>query len=152
MFQGQLLAIYVAAKKRADLQRVDEVEAVAGHGLHGDRYFQKEGTFSAKDGPDREVTLIEMEALEALARETEIELQPGQARRNLITRGVPLNHLVGMEFRVGAVTLRGIRLCEPCNHLEALTVSGVNQGLCHRGGLRAQIVEGGVLRAGDPIS
>jgi MOSC domain-containing protein YiiM len=146
MFQGKLIGIYVADRKRADLQRVEQVEAVAGHGLAGDRYFHQDGTFSRPESPDREVTLIESEAIEALARECAIPLEPGQARRNLVTRGVPLNHLVGREFSVGDVLLRGIRLCEPCTHLEKLTVNGVMQGLCHRGGLRAQVLRGGVLR------
>ena len=83
--------------------------------------------------------------------ESELLLQPGQARRNLVTRGVPLNHLVGREFQVGEVVFRGIRLCEPCGHLESLTIKGVKDGLCHRGGLRAQIVRGGIIRAGDII-
>jgi MOSC domain-containing protein YiiM len=87
-----------------------------------------------------------------MTRETEITMEPGQARRNLVTRGVPLNHLVGKEFSVGAVVLRGIRLCEPCGHLEALTIKGVKEGLCHRGGLRAQILHGGVLKTGDRIT
>jgi MOSC domain-containing protein YiiM len=151
MFQGRLVGIYIAERKRDALRAVEQVEAVAGHGLVGDRYYQKEGTFSKKDAPDREVTLIEGEALEALARDGKIELRPGQSRRNLVTRGVPLNHLVGHEFAVGGVVLRGLRLCEPCGHLEALTVKGVEKGLCHRGGLRAQILQGGTLRAGDLI-
>jgi MOSC domain-containing protein YiiM len=151
MFQGQLVAIYVAARKRAPLHRVDQVRAVEARGLEGDRYFVKDGTYSGKPGPDREVTLIEIEAIEALTRESNLMLEPGQARRNLVTRGVPLNHLVGREFTVGDVRLRGIRLCEPCGHLESLTVSGVQQGLCHRGGLRAQVVQGGILHAGDTV-
>src|SRR6185312_4735262 len=97
-----------------------------------------------KDGPDREVTLIEEEALAGMAREYEVLLPPAQARRNLLTRGVPLNHLVGQTFRVGNVVLRGIRLCEPCGHLQKLTCKGVLKGLLHRGGLRAQIVQGGI--------
>jgi MOSC domain-containing protein YiiM len=97
------------------------------------------------------VTLIESEALEAMACEVDIRLESHQARRNLLTQGVPLNHLVGKEFRVGDVVLKGIRLCEPCGHLESLTMKGVQDGLCHRGGLRAQILRGGVLHAGDPI-
>ena len=98
------------------------------------------------------MTLIEAEALEGLAREYEITLQPNHARRNLLTRGVPLNHLVGKTFRIGDVTLRGIRLCEPCGHLEKLTCKGVEKGLIHRGGLRAQIVSGGWLEIGAPIA
>jgi len=78
-------------------------------------------------------------------------LQPGDARRNIVTRGVPLNHLVGKEFTLGGVTLRGVRLCEPCTHLEGLTEKGVLTGLIHRGGLRAQIIKDGTIRVGDAI-
>jgi MOSC domain-containing protein YiiM len=152
MFQGRLQSIHITATKTALLQTVEQVEAVAGRGLLGDRYCTQEGTFSKKDSPDREVTLIESEALEGLARENEIKLEPAQTRRNLVTRGVPLNHLVGREFSIGEVVLRGIRLCEPCGHLEGLTVKGVQAGLCHRGGLRAQILRGGILHTGDPIT
>jgi MOSC domain-containing protein YiiM len=151
MFQGRLEAIYIGQHKRADLQQVFEVEAVSGTGLVEDRYCNQQGTFSKPGSPDREVTLIEMEAIEALERECKITLEAGQARRNLATRGVPLNHLVEQDFMVGEVVLRGIRLCEPCGHLESLTVKGVKDGLCHRGGLRAQILRGGQLRAGDVI-
>jgi MOSC domain-containing protein YiiM len=150
-FQGRLHGIYIADRKRADLQSVEEVQAIAGKGLAGDRYCRSEGSFSKPGSPDREVTLIEMEAIEALAHESKITFAPGHARRNLVTRGVPLNHLVGREFAIGDVVLRGLRLCEPCGHLESLTVTGVIQGLCHRGGLRAQILQGGLLRIGDTI-
>ncbi len=147
MYQGQLLGIFLTARKRDELLAVDQVEAVVGGGLVGDRYFRRDGHGKT----DQEITLIEMEALEALSNECQITLQPAQARRNLLTRGVPLNHLVGREFRVGEVILRGLRLCEPCGHLEALTLSGVQAGLCHRGGLRAQVVRGGILRTRDII-
>src|SRR5437016_5919811 len=112
MFEGHLEAIFIGAKKHLDLNRAERVEAVSGQGLVGDRYALRAGTFSKPDHVDREVTLIELEAMEALAQETGIHLEPGQARRNLVTRGVPLNHLVGQEFTVGDVRLRGIRLCE----------------------------------------
>src|SRR5438067_5355466 len=98
MFHGQLIGIFVAQHKGSDLHAIEHVEAVPGRGLAGDRYFLKEGTFSDKDGPDREITLIEAEALDGLAREYELTLQPAQARRNLLTHGVPLNHLVGRTF------------------------------------------------------
>lgn len=146
MFEGRLLGIFVAAEKNIDLRGVEQIDAVAGRGLQGDRYFQDEAA-----APDREITLIEIEALEALERETQIRLEPFQARRNLVTRGVPLNHLIGMEFRIGDVVLRGMRLCEPCKHLESMTCNGVLKGLVHRGGLRAQVVRGGTLRPGDVI-
>lgn len=151
MFQGKLVSICVTPEKQSVLRCVDQAEAVAGKGLAGDRYGVQDGTFSKPGEPDREVTLIEIEALEAMARESQLTLEAHEARRNLVTRDVPLNHLVGKEFAVGDVVLRGIRLCEPCGHLESLTVKGVKQGLCHRGGLRAQILRGGVLRTGDRI-
>ena len=152
MFQGELVGIFLCERRGLDLQSGESVEAVAGRGLLGDRYFDKDGTYSEKNGPDREVTLIESEAIEGLAREYEITLAPAQSRRNLLTRGVPLNHLVGKTFCIGDVVLRGIRLCEPCGHLEKLVCKGLQKGLKHRGGLRAQIVMGGVLRVGAAIA
>ena len=152
MFQGQLIGIFIGSHKATDLDAVESAEAVAGRGLVGDRYFLKQGTFSDKDVPDREVTLIEIEALEGLTREYDVALQPAQARRNLLTRGVPLNHLVGRNFTAGGVVLHGIRLCEPCGHLAKLTCKGVEKGLAHRGGLRAQIVGGGRLEVGAAVA
>src|SRR5207302_7728809 len=122
-------------------------------GLEGDRYFNEVGTFSAKvPGPDREVTLIELEAIEALQRDHGISLQAGDARRNLVTRGMALNHLVGQEFSIGDVRLRGIRLCEPCSHLAKLNAQENLHGLVHRGGLRAQILTSGVIRVGNELA
>jgi MOSC domain-containing protein YiiM len=151
MFEGRLLAIYIGSRKGEALEPAEEAQAVPGKGLAGDRYFLQQGTFSKPGSPDREVTLIEIEAIEALAQECQITLEAGQARRNLVTRGVPLNHLVGRQFRIGDVVLRGLRLCEPCGHLEALTAKGIQDGLRHRGGLRAQIIHGGLVRTGDAI-
>lgn len=151
MFEGRLLGIYIVERPRQDLRAVEQIEAVASRGLDGDRYFSNEGTFSKPGSPDREVTLIESEAIEGLAQEYSITVQPSQTRRNLVTRGVPLNHLVGKDFTVGTVVLRGLRLCEPCGHLEKLTIKGIKDGLKHRGGLRAQIIQGGTLRQGDTI-
>ena len=91
----------------------NEVRAVAGKGLEGDRYFSQTGTYSNQPGSSRDVTLIEIEAIEALKRDYSIELNPGESRRNIVTRGVPLNHLVGREFKIGEVTLRGTRPREP---------------------------------------
>ena len=129
--------------------QLGSVRAVAGKGLEGDRYANGVGTFSGQVGSGREVTLIEVEAITSLAREYDVEIDPADSRRNLVTQDLPLNHLVGREFKVGDVILRGSRLCEPCGHLETLTRPGVRRGLVHRGGLRADIVDGGVIRAGD---
>jgi MOSC domain-containing protein YiiM len=130
-----------------------EVRAVAGEGLEGDRYFKKTGTYSNIPGGGRQITLIELESVDALKRDLKIELDPAQTRRNIVTRDVPLNHLVGRQFRLGReVVLQGVRLCEPCSHLESLTLRGVREGLLHRGGLRADIISGGTIRVGDPVT
>jgi MOSC domain-containing protein YiiM len=144
-------AIYLANEAAGPMYAVNSVRAVSGHGLEGDRTWQDDTSSPRKRGPDREVTLIEAEALEALQSEEGIGLGPGESRRNIVTRGVPLNHLVNREFRVGEVVLRGIRLCEPCQHLESLTQTGVLKGLIHRGGLRAQILRDGSVNVGDPV-
>jgi MOSC domain-containing protein YiiM len=151
MFRGILEAIYIARAAQAPMHAIDLVRAIPGAGLEGDRYFLKQGTFF-KPEPDFELTLIEAEALEALQREYGIELRASESRRNLVTRGVPLNHLVGVEFSIGGVKLRGIRLCEPCSHLERLTGLVLIKGLRHRGGLRAQILSAGLIRSGDSVT
>jgi MOSC domain-containing protein YiiM len=151
MSDGILISIHIAPAARVPMQSVAGVRALPGVGLEGDRYSNGIGTFSKSRSPDREVTLIEIEALEALALDYGLELKPEESRRNLVTRGVALNHLVGREFKVGEVTLRGIRLCEPCDHLEGLVQKKIRPGLVHRGGLRSQILTGGTIRAGDRI-
>ena len=150
MWSGTVDSIHIAPAAKAPTQAVHEVEAVPGAGLAGDRYFLKQGTFF-KPEPDFELTLIEAEAIEAAAREYKVMLDPGEARRNVVTRGVPLNHLVGRDFVIGDVKIHGIRLCEPCSHLEALTASSVIKAFRHRGGLRAQILSHGVIRVGDTV-
>ena len=134
------------------MNSVTNARAVVGRGLEGDRYFNKAGTYSNDPGSGRDITLIEIEAIEALRRDYQIELDPSQARRNIVTQGVALNHLVDREFKIGDVILRGTRLCDPCSHLEKLTRKGVMRGLIHRGGLRAEIISDGTLRPGDTIS
>jgi MOSC domain-containing protein YiiM len=151
MEAGSVAAICIAPTARAPMTSVSEVRAVAGKGLDGDRYSAGTGTYSTHPGTGREVTLIELEAVEALHRDYSVALPPTAARRNIVTRGVALNHLVGRRFRVGEVMLAGVRLCEPCNHLESLTHLGVRSGLVHRGGLRAEILSDGFIRVGDVI-
>ncbi|PYU56578.1 MAG: MOSC domain-containing protein [Acidobacteria bacterium] len=149
MFRGNVVYLYTARDAAAPMESTQEVKAVAGRGLEGDRYFDGKGHWSKTPGVSRQVTLIEIETIEALERDQNIAVAPGAARRNVVTRGVPLNHLVGREFQVGAVRLRGTRLCEPCAYLEGLTQQGVLAGLMHRGGLRAEIVTGGTIRLED---
>jgi MOSC domain-containing protein YiiM len=151
MWSGTVESIYIASAAKEPTRAVDQVQAIPGVGLEGDRYALRQGTFS-KPEPDYELTLIEVEAIEALQREYNFTLTPGEARRNVVTRSVPLNHLVGSDFRIGEVKIRGLRLCEPCSHLEALTGHPVIRGLSHRGGLRAQILSQGIIRVGDLVA
>ncbi len=144
-------ALFIGPTPKQPLHAVEQVIAVAGHGLEGDRKYRRADRSLKEEGPDREITLIEAEAIEAVNRDYDVQLSAIETRRNVITQGIALNHLVGKPFRVGAVVLRGIRLCEPCGHLESLTRPGVRAALVHRGGLRAQIIDGGAIRIGDPI-
>jgi MOSC domain-containing protein YiiM len=152
MFKGTVVSVHIAPEAEAAMQTVAAVRAVPGQGLEGDRYFNKTGTFS-KPQPDRELTLIESEALEAFRTEFGVELAQGFSRRNIVTRSVPLNHLVDREFLIGGVRVRGLRLCEPCSHLAKLNPrSDVLRGLVYRGGLRAQILTEGIISAGAVVS
>jgi len=152
MFRGNVISLYTARDAAVPMESQEEVKAVVGMGLEGDRYSDGTGHWSRTPGVGREVTLIELETIEALEREKNIAIAPAAARRNVVTRGVPLNNLVGREFQVGAVRLRGTRLCEPCAYLEGLTQKGVLAGLIHRGELRAEIVKGGTIRVADAIT
>lgn len=149
---GQVEGIFIAPGPGEPLVEVPEVRAVPGQGIEGDRYFSGTGEFSAKPG-FRQLTLIESEAIEALARDYGMELLPGETRRNVIVRGVPLNHLVGAEFQMGDVRLAGRKLCEPCEHLEEVSGRhGIRKALRHRGGLRVEILNDGVIRKGDTVT
>jgi MOSC domain-containing protein YiiM len=149
MWDGRVVSLHLATEASAPIQTVTEVRAIPGRGLEGDRYFAGTGFYSKRPSAGgREVTLIETESVEALEG---IKLAAADSRRNIATAGVPLNHLVGREFHVGPVRMRGVRLCEPCRHLEELTQSGVMNELVHRGGLRAQILTEGVIRPGDVV-
>ncbi len=150
MWSGRVDSIHIAAAAKAPMQAVDQVVAIPGVGLEGDRYALKTGTFY-KPEPDFELTLIEAEAIDAILREYKLTMAAGEARRNVVTHGVPLNHLVGREFTIGPVKIRGIRLCEPCGHLEAITGLPLIKGLRHRGGLRAQILTQGVIHVGSSL-
>lgn len=148
--RAQLLGIYVAAQAGELPRSLERLQALTGRGLEGDRYEAGGGTFSDRPGK-RDVTLIESEALEAYERESGKKLSAAESRRNLLTQGVRLNDLVGREFQVGVVRLRGLRLSEPCTHLMRLTHPETLRGLVHRGGLVAEVLSDGELRVGDRI-
>jgi MOSC domain-containing protein YiiM len=150
---GTVEAIFIGGVAQGPMRSVAQVEGEAGVGLEGDRYAARAGSFSGNDSPGRALTLIEAEAVEAASRDYGMELDAGDTRRNVVTRGVALNHLVGKEFTVGSVRLLGIKLNEPCEHLEKVSGRhGIRKALTHRGGLRADILEGGTIRVGDQVT
>ncbi|WP_265110233.1 MOSC domain-containing protein [Halosolutus halophilus] len=152
--RGTVEGIYVAPDSGDPMRERDSVEAVAGRGLWGDRYFRERGLYDRRDDlPEAtDITLVEREALDAATRDEGTELHPRETRRNVLTRGVPLNHLVDREFRVGDATLVGVRLCEPCSYMESLAgTAGAVDALVHRGGLNANIVDSGSIAVGDDV-
>jgi MOSC domain-containing protein YiiM len=137
---GSVEQINIAAVESELPTPVDAVEVTAD-GVVGDRY-----------GQSRDLTLIEAEALEGLRDDTGIALSAAESRRQVLTRGIRLNDLVGERFAVGGVECVGQEWCEPCDHLQGLTRPGVLRGLVHRGGLRADIVSGGRIAVGDTVA
>jgi MOSC domain-containing protein YiiM len=125
---------------------VDRVRALAGKGLEGNRYHYD-------DAPaGRALTLIAAEAIEAFNAETGIPLTAAESRRNVLTRGIDVNALVGKRFRIGDVECYGVELCEPCKHLESVTYPGVIKGMVHRAGLNADILTDGEIAVGDRVA
>lgn len=148
---GRLLSIHIAERGAAPMQELAAARLLAGLGIAGDRYATGRGTYSPKPQPERQVTLIEAETLEALKRDHGLDLAPHEHRRNLTVRGVPLNHLVGRRFRVGEALLEGVRLNLPCQYLDDLLGRPLFKPLTNRSGLNCIIVAGGTLRPGDAV-
>lgn len=153
MPSGTVVSIHVARAAGLPVDAPGEVLAVAGRGLEGDRYAAGLGYYSDRPEPGRHVTLIAAEALLELEREAGIRLPPGAHRRNLVTTGITLDGLIGREFTVGSVRLVGIKPCVPCVHVaEVNGEPALLQALVGRGGLRADVVTGGVIRVGDAVA
>ena len=150
---GSVVAIYIAASHSVAMEPLPRAELETGRGIRGDRYYTRTGTFSKKSTTraDQEITLIESEEIDAFGRSIGLALDYGAARRNVVTRGIRLNDLVGRRFSAGDALLQGIRLCEPCAHLASLVSEKVLPRLVHRAGLRAKILRDGVVRPGDSI-
>jgi len=151
---GKVEAVVVAPEPEAAMVEVERAMARAGRGLEGDRYFDQCGTFSNAHGRGHDLTLIEAEVIDGLELPAG-RLAPEDARRNIVTRGIDLNALVGEHFKIGDVECFGQRLCEPCAHLERLTAKarkgGTLRALIHKGGLRADVLTDGQIRIGDQI-
>ena len=145
---GRVEAIFLTAEHGELPAPVDRVRAGAGRGLEGNRYYWDDG--AAPRG--RAVTLIASEAVESVASEGDVSVEPAATRRNVLTRGIDVNALVGKRFRIGSVECEGVELCEPCQTLEAMTQPGVIKAFVHRGGLNADILTDGEISVGDPVT
>jgi MOSC domain-containing protein YiiM len=149
---GTVQAIHIAPAAAAPMIARERVLAIAGVGLEGDRYATGIGTWSPKPRPDRQITLIEAEVIDDLATTDGIHLAPGETRRNVTTRGIALNELVGRRFRVGTAVCEGVDLCEPCQGLTDAIGKPILRPLAHRAGLRAVILEGGEIAIGAEVA
>jgi MOSC domain-containing protein YiiM len=146
--EGRIEGIFIAAELHELPHPVERAQALAGKGLEGNRYFYADGEAPA----GKAITLISAEAIEALEAEHGISLEPAASRRNVLTRGVDVNGLVGKRFKVGEIECYGVELCEPCSHLESMTKPGIIKGLVHRAGLNADILVDGEIAVGDAVA
>jgi MOSC domain-containing protein YiiM len=150
-WEGRLEHIFIAERASVEMEELHRADLIAGVGLDGDRYATGRGKYSPEPHPDRQVTLIEAETLEALWRDHRMELRPEETRRNLTVRNVPLNHLVGQHFIVGDVLLYGGRLNTPCKYLDGLLGKELFSLLLNRSGLNCRVIRGGAIVPGAPI-
>jgi MOSC domain-containing protein YiiM len=148
---GSVVEIWLAGATAGPMRRVPAVEALAGHGLAGDRYALGGGTWAQYPDLEKQVTLIDRDAVAAVARETGSELTPGDTRRNLVTTGIDLASLVGRWFTVGDVLLFGMKRCPPCTHLERLTGVRLVKAMARRGGINAAVFAGGPVAEGAVV-
>lgn len=148
---GRVESIHIADENGGPMRSISRARVRAGVGIDGDRYAIGSDGWSDNSGADRNLTLVEAEAIEGLAAEYGIQLEPGESRRNVTTRGVRLDDLIGREFTVGGVRCRGQRRCEPCAYLQDLIGKPILPGLVHRGGLRATILSDGEFGIGDAV-
>ncbi len=151
MANGIVEGIYIAPTRGAPTEYAEQIHVVPGMGIEGDRYFSPIELKPSGSKPGLELTLIEMEAIEEICQEDGTQLTPNQTRRNIVTRRVSLNDLVGKDFTIGEVQLHGVRLCEPCNYLASRTYPRLIQSMAHRGGLRASILTDGFVHVSDRI-
>ncbi|MDP6958153.1 MAG: hypothetical protein QF645_05000 [Planctomycetota bacterium] len=148
MWKGSVVALHVTPVRGEETSVEESLEAVAGRGIKGDYRCDSPEPVS----PKRQATLIEWETLEALERDSGFTVEAKEIRRNIVTKGVPLNHLVGEEFEVGGVRMKGIMLCDPCKEIEEKTVKGMRAALENRGGLRAEVLTSGIILPGDAVT
>jgi MOSC domain-containing protein YiiM len=145
--KGTVEAICVAPGASEPVRTLPSVWAIAGRGLEGDRHVSGRGTFPSGP-PGSALTIIAAEVCESF----DPPLTPNEHRRNLVTRGIDLNGLVGRGFNIGVVRCRGMRLCEPCTVVQRYAARPILRALVHRGGIRADILEDGLIQLGDQLT
>jgi hypothetical protein len=143
---GTIETIWIADAAGTPARALTEARVLAGAGIDGDRHVKGTGTFPSRT-PGSALTLIEAEVVDSF----DPPLTPDEHRRNLVTRGIELNGLVGRTFLIGTTRCRGVRLCEPCIVIERYAGRPILRPLVHRGGLRADILEDGTIRTGDTL-
>jgi len=149
-WRGEIVSLFIAPNSGGPMISLAQVRAFADRGLEGDRFFRE--SWNSANRPDKAVTLIEEETLRLAAAELGVEIVAEKTRRNIITRGAPLIDLLNNEFTIGGVRMRGIRLFEPCAHVEQVAeIPGLFRALLHRSGLKAAILSDGMIRVGDPV-
>lgn len=151
-WHGSVKELWIAAETAGPLHTVQRVLAIAGQGLQGDRYAAGAGTWHNYPARERQVTLISIEALEEASEQIPGGLSPSETRRNVVTKGVPLDGLLGQKFLVGEALLRGMKICRPCTHLERLTGKGLIKALLDRGGINAEILRSGAIEQAAAIT
>ena len=152
-WKGVVRYLHITPRAFLPMESFDELKLVAGKGIEGDRYLigRESGFYSHKPEEGRQITLFEIETLEALARDAKIQMLPEEHRRNVTVEGVPLNHLIGRQFWVGDTLLEATRLSTPCRHIEEILGKAVFDPLINRSGLNCRILTGGVIRVGDAV-
>ena len=145
---GKIVKLLISKDPKSAMLSLNQIVLEAGKGIFGDRYYNQEGTFSNKGEiqPDRDVTLIEIEKIDALNKEHNLDITAEDLRRNIVVSNCDLNSLVDKEFQIGEVVLKGLRLCEPCKYLsDKLNNKEVLSQMIHKAGLRAQIIKSGSI-------
>ena len=145
---GKIVKLLISKDPKSAMLSLNQIVLEAGKGIFGDRYYNQEGTFSNKGEiePDRDVTLIEIEKIDALNKEHNLDITAEDLRRNIVVSNCDLNSLVDKEFQIGEVVLKGLRLCEPCKYLsDKLNEKKVLTEMVHKAGLRAQIIKSGSI-------
>ena len=145
---GKIAKLLISKDTQSDMLNVNQIVLEIGKGIFGDRYYNQEGTFSNKGEiePDRDVTLKKKKKIDALNKENDLNITAEDFRRNIVVSNCDLNSLVGKEFQIGEVVLKGLRLCEPCKYLSnKLDNEKVLSQMVHKAGLRAQIIKGGSI-------